>query len=449
MFSYWTRREGAVGLFEMASRLPATKRKESERRLITSAPFPNRREAIAALGGLVADLALPAAAAPPAPRLRRGVSLHHMLNWPRVTGSGGDLRYAWPPFATPEYRTRPDELRRLRSIGFDFVRLTADPSVFIALPAELRAGLHERARNSVAELLAAGFNVVFDLHPVAVNLAYRPEALVSALSSEAFAAYVEMATRVAAMLKPFSPDRVALELFNEPWIDDLRQAPRWQAMLETLHERVRAADADRPLVLNGLQWDSVKGLAALDARPFAGSNVIYTFHYYEPRAFTHQGATADTRYISGLGWPAGAEEAQVALRRARSLINASSLAEDARREALKQARDNLAPLASGVTGEARIAADFATAARWARNADVSAERVFLGEFGCVSSPDPAHAEGRSRWLSAVRRAAENEGFGWAYWAYSGNGGMQLVSRDGRDLDLAAIAALGLHIPMAP
>ena len=420
-------------------------RDDLERRPLVTPARPNRREAMAALAGLLAGVPRSAAASDSALRLRRGVSFHHMLNWPRVAGAGETFRYLWPPFATPEYRTAAEELRRLRQVGFDFVRLTADPSIFIAAPAQLRPELIKRAEDAVTQLLSAGLNVVFDLHAVAVNPAYAPEALVAADAGAPFAAYVEMVGRVAEALKPFPRDRLAFELFNEPWIDDLAQAPRWQAMLTMLYRRARVVDPDRALVLNGLQWDSARGLAALDARPFAGEPALYTFHYYEPRAFTQQGAVPDARYISGLGWPTRPDEADAALERATAQIASDpSLTAAARQQALNETRGGLAWLREAPHDERRIAEDFAAVARWARREGVSADRVVLGEFGCVAGPAGAPlGESRLRWLATVRRAAEAQGFGWALWLYRGPGGMQLVRGAGRAMDGETLVALGL------
>jgi hypothetical protein len=72
--------------------------------------------------------------------------------------------------------------------------------------------------------------------------------------------------------------------------------------------------------------------------------------------------------------------------------------------------------------------------------------VLLGEFGCVlASRGRPTGEGRLRWLSTVRRAAEARSFGWAYWAFKGYGGMELVDQEGV-LHGDLLAPLGLAAP---
>lgn len=404
-----------------------------------------RRQCLAALGAMTlpAGRAM-AAPAQPCPRLRRGISFHHLLNWPDVEGEGASLRYVWPPFAGAGHEIGAAELTALQRTGFDFVRLTVDPSIFIAATERQRPDLERHAQGVVARLIEAGFAVVFDLHPVGVNPAYRPEALVDPAAPAPFAAYADMVGRVAGMLRGFAPDRLALELFNEPWIDDLAKTKRWQAMLERLHARARQSDPLRPLVLNGLQWDSLQGLLALDTRPFRGSNVLYTFHYYDPHAFTHQGVQGDTRWLGGLAWPADDDNARTVLDTAVAAIEGDgTLSPEAKTEARDQTRRYIDTQLSSRPGPARVAEDFGAVSRWAAKQGVAPERIFLGEFGCVAASGgrPLGAA-RSNWLRTVRQASETAGFGWAYWAYKGFGGMQLVGEDG-GFDAGTLAALGL------
>lgn len=407
-----------------------------------------RRRGLAVIGAAGA-LVMPAvrsmaSSAQPCPRLHRGIGVHHLLNWPEIEGEGTSLRYVWPPFASAGYQIGAAELHALRRAGFDFVRLTVDPSIFIVASDRQRPDLERHAQGVVARFIEAGFAVVFDLHPVAVNPAYRPEALVDPATPDLFSDYVDMVGRVGSMLRDFPPDRLALELFNEPWLADLTDAKRWQAMLERLHARARQSDSLRPLVLNGLQWDSLKGLFALDTRSFRGSNVLYTFHYYDPHAFTHQGVAGDTRWLGGLKWPADDDNARTVLKTALAAIAGdASLSGEAKAEAQASTRNYVDMQLSSHPGPARVAGDFAAVSRWGAKQGVPPERIVLGEFGCTSAADgvPLAAE-RSHWLRTVREASEKAGFGWAYWAYKGSGGMQLIGEGGA-FDAETMSALGL------
>lgn len=380
-----------------------------------------------------------------APLLRRGVNFHHPLNWPETTTRNGRRDYVWPPFANDVHKTSDDELRRLKALGFDFIRVTVDPSILIVSEGERRQFLADRIRSLVARLNAAGFAVVFDLHPVRVNPAYQPSALVQP-GAEAFAAYLRMVGQVATILKDFPPDRIVFELMNEPGLDKLSDAPRWQPMLEALHASARAAAPDLPLMLEGVMWSDRKALIGLDLAPFRSSNVLYTFHYYEPHSFTHQGVENDvTSYCHDLAWPARAENVATVYSQAQQLVAANPrLSAAERADALTRTKFLLDQYLAAGHNAARIRSDFEEVAQWAKRNSIPADRVVLGEFGCVfSSNGRPLGQDRVSWLAAVRQTSEVMGFPWAYWAYKGYGGMELIDPAGT-MHQELIGALGLN-----
>src|SRR4051812_24504635 len=105
---------------------------------------PSRRNVVAWLAAeasLLRPLNLRATESRSAPKFRRGISLHNMLNWPEVQKSEAGLTYPRPPFGGKRYEMSRGELDRLRSVGFDFIRLTADPSIWLASSATERGEL--------------------------------------------------------------------------------------------------------------------------------------------------------------------------------------------------------------------------------------------------------------------------------------------------------------------
>jgi endoglucanase len=379
------------------------------------------------------------------PRLSRGVNIHHMLNWPETHSLNGRQDYVWPPFQAAQYRIENSRLAQLKALGFDFIRLTVDPSILISADDEKWRFLGRHIHEVVAQLLSAGLNVLFDLHPVAVNPDYRPEALVQSEDSAPFRAYVEMVRRVAEILREFPPRRVVFELMNEPRLTNLAQAPQWQTMLERLHASARAAGPELPLMLTGMLWSDRVALMKLDTRPFRGSNVLYTFHYYDPHTFTHQGVKGDdAQFVSGLNWPATKENvAQVDEWAAQEIAARPDLDPAKQAGALARTRQLLQNLLAKNASEETIRHDFKQVADWAQANGLAADQIVLGEFGCVlASNGRVLDDSRLAWLAAVRKTAEANGFGWSYWAYKGYGGMELVDSTGA-LHKDLIAPLGL------
>jgi len=379
------------------------------------------------------------------PVFRRGVSFHHVLNWPALQSESESPTYVWPPFADDKYKIRAEDLALAQSLGFDFIRLTVDPGLWIAESARHGIQLERHYLDCVETLLASGLNVIFDLAPVENHPDYSPASLISSETPHKFVAYVEMIGRAARLLARAPCNRVALELFNEPPMSGDAGEARWAAMQAALHARARDSAPDLTLILTAAHWGDGAALTRLDVSPYVGSKVIYTFHYYDPHLFTHQGTKSGAlSYVSGLNWPltnAQAREAEADAERA--ISDDRSLDNRGRAELRDQLRRTFAGASGRPHGVSTIAQDFDAIRIWATANGIAPQRVLLGEFGCVlSSHGRPTGEARLRWLSTIRRLAEAQGFGWAYWALKGYGGMELVDKDGA-LHADLIKPLGL------
>ena len=379
-------------------------------------------------------------------RLHRGVNLHHLLNWPELASApNAPVAYSTRPFTDPSHSFDAEEVRRIRAAGFDFVRLTLDPAIHLAAAPQARRALEEVVLDRVRALEKEDLAVIVDLHPVSQNPRYTPEKLVAEVAPE-FSAYVELVGRLAGALAREGVSRTALEPFNEPPGVAPDMIPRWQTRLEMLHAAARRAAPDLPLVLNGAQWDSPAALQQLNTRPFRDGPVLFTFHYYGPHLFTHQGVQGDiTRYVRDLTWPADEGAGQAVLDAALARLADDGLASpEAKTQSEAQLRRELGRYPDEAIAT-RIEQHFDAVASWAKRNGVSPEHILLGEFGAVKVAGAAPAQRRSRlaWLSAVRVAAEQRGFPWAYWALRGYGGMELIPKGGRELDKDTMAALGL------
>jgi hypothetical protein len=379
------------------------------------------------------------------PRLTRGINLHHLLNWPDTTPGKGRIEYVWPPFETVNYKISDDELSRLKAMRFDFLRVTADPSIFLASGNGKREHLIRLVRQTVNRFIGAGFNVIFDLHPVAVNPDYAPLKIIENIDSPVFRAYADLVEQMARSLNDLPRERFAFELMNEPWLDSRAEVARWQPMLELLHAHARHGSATLPLILGGAQWSSARALVQLDLRPFKGSNVLYTFHYYDPHTFTHQGVGGDEgAFLGGLQWPP-AHDNIVRVRDAAFVrIETTNNSPAVVRRNKDITRKLLTDYELAAHDRQCLHDDFAAVAKWAAQRGIPPQRIFLGEFGCVNAANNIPlGEDRARWLRAVRDAAEEFGFAWALWAYKGYGGMALL--DNKDqIDIAIVKALDLQ-----
>ncbi|MEP6924175.1 MAG: glycoside hydrolase family 5 protein [Pyrinomonadaceae bacterium] len=126
--------------------------------------------------------------------------------------------------------------------------------------------------------LEAKLNVIIDLHHTEFDGSFPDAASTERLTA--------LWKRIAERYKNSDPEKVFFEIRNEP--HDMA-ADKWRAQAEELIKVVRQIAPDHTLIVGFHDWNSRKAL--IDSEPFSDSNIIYTFHYYDPFIFTHQGAT--------------------------------------------------------------------------------------------------------------------------------------------------------------
>jgi endoglucanase len=79
---------------------------------------------------------------------------------------------------------------------------------------------------------------------------------------------------------------VLYEVLNEPHgIDDAR----WGEIQGKTIEAIRRIDPKHTIIVGGADYNSIGKLSAIPK--YKDANLIYTFHFYDPHVFTHQGAT--------------------------------------------------------------------------------------------------------------------------------------------------------------
>jgi len=333
---------------------------------------------------------------------------------------------AWTRSASRPFSARDAEA--VRSLGFDFIRLQVDPVVLVrdGGPAD---SLLDEIRATVSFVNAAGLAVIADVHPT-------DEFKLAALSEPAaFDSLVRGLALLARALSRRSPDSVAIELLNEPVRPrHLQREWNWDSIQRTLWHVARREAPYLTVVATGDRGSSIDGLLA--ALPLPDSNVVYTFHYYLPYLFTHQGASwgywASTfhPWLREVPYPSSPDRVQGRLER-----SLGSAPDSATRAAIAAA---LSRYGEERWQRSRVLTDVRRAADWARSHGV---RVVAGEFGAFSNF--ALPEDRLAWLRDVRSALEELGVGWALWRLWDYGeGFGLLRRDGSP-DESVLAALGL------
>jgi endoglucanase len=95
-----------------------------------------------------------------------------------------------------------------------------------------------------------------------------------------------------------SPEKVFFELYNEP----PHMNPKvWKDAAYNIATAIRQVDKKRTLIVGASNFNSIYELSRMER--LADENIIYTFHFYEPFFFTHQGADWVGNQVATTGVP--------------------------------------------------------------------------------------------------------------------------------------------------
>jgi endoglucanase len=307
------------------------------------------------------------------------------------------------------------DLKLIRSMGFSWVRFAVDPEILWNSddPGALNPGRLKLMDEAIARILAHGLALSVDMHP--------PTAFKKRLKGdEAVADFAKFWQSLAGHLAGTDPDRIFLEVLNEPELDD---APRWQSVQGTLLAAMRAGAPRHTLIATADRWSAVDQLLKL--KPYQDRNIIYNMHCYDPSTFTHQGASwgfSGWRTLRNIPWPGTAEAVEQIL---------PELPEEGRGHARTYARQNW--------DAQRLRKLIDQAGQWARQHDVP---LICNEFGVYRRfSRPEH---RAAYLRDLVTALEANGIGWAMWDYRGGFAVVNPGPDGvRVPDEQTVKALGL------
>jgi aryl-phospho-beta-D-glucosidase BglC (GH1 family) len=309
------------------------------------------------------------------------------------------------------------DIALMAKLGFDNVRLSIDP-------VPLEQGLnHEgqykdflaRLDHAVDTMLAQGLAVQIDIHP---EEQYKQQVKTN---NEAVERFTMLWRRLAAHYADRNPDLIYFEIMNEPEVND---PYRWAGIQAGAAAAIRDAAPKNTIIATGPNWSSIADL--LTQHPLPDGNVIYSFHFYEPHEFTHQGASwggAYWIYTHGIAYPP----------------DESAMATDLAEVPDPRDRYDLEHYWLDHWGAQRIKLQMDAAADWANSNHVP---LICNEFGAYRRvTDPAS---RMNWIHDVRTALEADGIGWTMWDYRGSFGV-VYKEDGQPakVDPKVVEALGL------
>ena len=323
----------------------------------------------------------------PAPAFARGICIDRQVR-------------TIPPEAG--MRVDRDDLRLIKSMGFEFVKLLVNPAI-VKAGDRLDAASFDYFDGILDFAAMEKLPAVVCVHP---EDDFKRRVLGNAGEFEQFSGF--MASLGRHLAKRWTPRQVALQLMTEPYGTSPNPADwnHWNRLQHRLWKAVRSAMPGHTLILSGDMTGALEGLDNIE--PVDDEHVLYSFTFYEPHLFTWQGGTWRAGVIprlKNLPYPSGAAtltELPRLLAMMPGSLRADATAEIERYAAQHWERKTLA---------ARI--DRAAAWQQRHGGRV---KLWCAEFGCYQEAvDPAD---RCHYLHDMRSVLEERGIGWAYWSYN-------------------------------
>ena len=222
---------------------------------------------------------------------------------------------------------------------------------------------------------------------------------------------------------------IIYEIINEPKGRGEVTPARWIKVQQELIDIIRSYDPERKIVVSGADFSSIDTLVRM--KPYKDPNLIYTFHFYEPHEFTHQGATWVGPHMIDL------EDIPFPYDRKRM----PKLKGRAKDSYLPDYFREVYP----TTGTVKyINNRIKKAADWAKKNNV---RIWCGECGAKVWINP---EDRISWIKATVSALNEYDIPYCTWGIDGSDGFLKAddrsSRFPEDIDKQAVEAYGFTMP---
>jgi endoglucanase len=301
----------------------------------------------------------------------------------------------------PIMRFTREDVRLIKSMGFEFVKLIVNPEPLMAGD-RLDAQKRDFLQQIVAQVVDEGLPAVVCLHP---EWEFKKKILGDRAE---FAKFLVFLQDVSEWLGArWSPQQLALQLMTEPVTD----AIPWNELQPQMWQVARRALPGHTLILAGDQVGKIEGL--ITTEPVDDENVMYSFTFYDPFLFTLQGAPWLTpawwSHLGPVPYPSSPEAIQSQLP---ALIDRIPPAPAEWRTAVAQ---HLKDYGAARWNAQTLAARIGRLDAW-NQSHGGQLRIWCAEFGCYQRT--VNPEDRLQYIRDVRAAFDAYGIGWAYWSYN-------------------------------
>ena len=295
-----------------------------------------------------------------------------------------------------------DDLNFIKNNGFTHVRLSIAPKFIFDDSSQTKMNAHMLPfiDKAIERILSHHIAVVVDIHDEQKTFENEKNAQDLQVFWGNFAKH----------LIKFDANNVYFELLNEPVFDGKENM--WLKIQNKLIQTIREQAPNNTIIATGANWGGIEGLE--NVKPSTDNNIIYSFHYYEPMAFTHQGADwGGDSYpsIANLEYPENPANCEQVL---------TSVTTD-------NARDEVQGYCDQKWNKETITDFIKRAVDWSKkNNNVP---IWVGEFGVYCKQTPR--ESKLQWLKDVKDIFEQNNIGWTLWGYDDCFGLGVTHQNGQ------------------
>ncbi|MFC1569261.1 cellulase family glycosylhydrolase [bacterium] len=215
------------------------------------------------------------------------------------------------------------------------------------------------------------------------------------------------------------------EILNEPHgISDVK----WNGVQQQVIDAIRVIDSNHTIVVGPASWNSYNNLELMPV--YSDTNLIYTFHFYDPFLFTHQGAS----------WADPSMETLMDVPFPYDITRMPELPPEFQGTWIGSNYQQYAQQGN----EEYVYSLIDIAIQFGEERQVP---LWCGEFGAYI-PN-SHTDDRARWHTTVRSYLEENRIAWSLWEYGGGFGIFEPGSSGQfdtDVNIPIIESLGLIPP---
>lgn len=203
-------------------------------------------------------------------QIKRGINISHWLS------QNSDKSENRRQFFTKE------DAETIAELGYDHVRIPVDEEHLWDENGNRLESSFSMLHEGIGWCFEHDIKVILDLHQVSSHT-FNSQNNILWTSKQAQADFIKMWLALSKEFSNYSINTLAYELLNEAVADSSSQ---WNNLLKITIDSLRKHEPERKIIIGSNRWQSTDTFNELVV-PDNDRNIILSFHFYAPHAFTH------------------------------------------------------------------------------------------------------------------------------------------------------------------